>query len=386
MEGQMSIFDFINCDTKPDRYSINKPIRLIELFSGIGAQSKALERLGANFEHYKTSEWEIHSCASYHRMFMKEDTTDYSSSFSDEEIVDKLIALGISSDGKTPLSRKEIERKNEQWHREVYNDFIATNNLGSIMNFHGEDLKIVDKDKYAYLLFYSFPCQDLSIAGKQKGMSKDDNTRSGLLWEVERLLYECKEINALPDVCILENVTQVHGKKFIDDFNSWCKSLEDLGYTNFWADLNAKDFGVPQSRNRTFMISILSQNVTFEFPKPINLKYTMEDCLENKVDEKYYINNEKSQKLIQEIIAKENLKKKEELTFHSKTQDSLQLQMPLSQGMTKESRIEPTKVAVLLRNQGSEIIRETEIASTLKARDWKGFENYCSNGVIEVNE
>ena len=141
-------------------------------------------------------------------------------------------------------------------------------------------------------------------------MSKGNNTRSGLLWEVERLLYECKEINALPDVCILENVTQVHGKKFIDDFNSWCKSLEDLGYSNFWTDLNAKDFGVPQSRNRTFMVSILSKDAKFEFPKPINLRYTMEDCLENKVDEKYYINNEKSQKLIKEIIAKEELKKK----------------------------------------------------------------------------
>ena len=153
----MSIFDFINCDTKPDIYSINKPIKLIELFSGIGAQAKALERLGANFEHWKTSEWEVHSCASYHKMFMKEDTTDYSSSFSDEEIVNKLLDFGISSDGKTLLSRKEIERKNEQWHREVYNDFIATHNIGSITNVKGGDLGIMDKEHYCYLMTYSFP-------------------------------------------------------------------------------------------------------------------------------------------------------------------------------------------------------------------------------------
>ena len=163
----------------------------------------------------------------------------------------------------------------------------------------GADLEIVDKDKYCYILTYSFPCQDLSVAGKQKGMSKDSGTRSGLLWEVERLLKETKE---KPDVLLMENVPQVHGNKFKADFDKWCDSLESFGYTNFWQDLNAKNYGVAQNRNRTFMVSILQQNVTYEFPKAIPLDKTMKDYLEDKVDEKYYINSEKASQLIDKLI------------------------------------------------------------------------------------
>ena len=147
------------------------------------------------------------------------------------------------------------------------------------------------------------PCQDLSVAGKQKGMSKDSGTRSGLLWEVERLLTECYIQGPMPDVLIMENVNQVHGKKFRADFDKWCDSLVKLGYTNFWQDMNAKDYGVAQSRNRTFMVSILQQNVIYEFPKPIPLDKKMRDYLEDSVETKYYINNEKSQKLIDELIS-----------------------------------------------------------------------------------
>lgn len=84
---------------------------------------------------------------------------------------------------------------------------------------------------------YSFPCQDLSIAGKQKGMSKRNNTRSGLLWEVERLLNECDE---LPQVLLMENVTQIHSKKNNDEFIKWMMFLESKGYSNYYADLNSK--------------------------------------------------------------------------------------------------------------------------------------------------
>ena len=134
-------------------------------------------------------------------------------------------------------------------------------------------------------------------------MTKDSGTRSGLLWEVERLLTECYIQGPMPDVLIMENVNQVHGKKFRADFDEWCDSLVKLGYTNFWQDMNAKDYGVAQSRNRTFMVSILQQNVTFEFPKTIPLDKTMKDYLEDEVDEKYYINNEKAKQLIDTLIS-----------------------------------------------------------------------------------
>jgi DNA (cytosine-5)-methyltransferase 1 len=163
----------------------------------------------------------------------------------------------------------------------------------------GADLGIVETDKYIYLLTYSFPCQDLSLAGKGKGMQKGSGTRSGLLWEVERLL---NEVEHLPQVLVMENVPQVHGKKNMADFQKWIDFLESKGYSNFWKDLNAKDYGVAQSRNRCFMVSILG-SWNYKFPTPIPLTKTMKDYLENEVDEKYYINSDKADQLIAKLIA-----------------------------------------------------------------------------------
>ena len=274
-----------------------KPIRLIELFSGVGAQASALERLKVDFEHYKTSEWEVNAVASYNAIHMK-DNTDYSKNLTTSEIADYLNAKGCSTDGKNPLLEEQIKRKGESWLRQTYNNYRATHNIGSVVSAKGKDLKIEDTDRFTYLLTYSFPCQDLSVAGRQKGMSKGEGTRSGLLWEVERLLKECDE---LPQVLLMENVPQVHGKKFMEDFISWCRVLENLGYTNYWQDLNAKDYGVAQNRNRCFMVSFLG-GYKFEFPKPQPLEVTMADYLEDDVDEKYYINNEKAQKLIDTLM------------------------------------------------------------------------------------
>ena len=128
-------------------------------------------------------------------------------------------------------------------------------------------------------------------------MTKGSGTRSGLLWEVERLL---NEVENLPQVLLMENVPQVHGKKNMDDFQDWIAFLESKGYTNFWQDLNAKDFGVAQNRNRTFMISILGP-AKFEFPKPIELNKVMKNYLEDSVDEKYYVNSQKALDLIERL-------------------------------------------------------------------------------------
>lgn len=272
-------------------------LRLIELFSGVGAQASALERLGVDFEHWITSEWEVNAVASYNAIHIK-DYTDYSQKYSVKNLANYLYKVGVSTDGKKPLTLQQIERKGEAWIREVYNNFIATNNIGSIVSAHGSDLEIAETDKYTYLLTYSFPCQDLSVAGNQKGMAKGSGTRSGLLWEVERLLNECEE---LPQVLVMENVPQVHGKKFIKDFESWLDSLSELGYKNYWQDLNSKDYGVAQNRNRTFLVSFLN-DVSFKFPEPFPLTKIMADYLEDEVDEKYYIDNEKTQRLIDQLI------------------------------------------------------------------------------------
>lgn len=276
---QISIFDIGKTPLK-----IDKPIRLIELFAGIGSQAKALERLGADFEHYRISEWEVSAVASYKAIHKGEDNTDYGKSLSEAQLAESLDTLGISTDGKTPLTYKKIRNKGVRWMREVYNNFKATNNIGSIVNIGGDDLGIVDTDKYCYILTYSFPCQDLSLAGLQKGTAKGGNTRSGLLWEVERLLNECDE---LPQILLMENVTQVHGKKNIEHFNEWIEFLESKGYNNYWQDLNAKHYGIPQNRDRTFMVSVLG-DYTYEFPKPIPLELRLKDMLEDSVDEKIF--------------------------------------------------------------------------------------------------
>ena len=167
------------------------------------------------------------------------------------------------------------------------------------MAAHADDLEIVDKDKFDYLMFYSYPCTDLSVAGKGLGMAKGSGTRSGLLWEVERLLLECQEKNCLPQFLLMENVPQVHGTKHIKDFKLWIEQLRNLGYVNYFQDLNAKDYGVAQNRDRCFMVSIL------KFPEPFPLEKVMKDYLspEEEVDEKYYIKSKKAKELIEKLIA-----------------------------------------------------------------------------------
>ncbi len=225
---QISIFDIGKTPLK-----IDKPIRLIELFAGIGSQAKALERLGADFEHYRVCEFDKYAIKSYNA---------------------------------------------------IHGTDFATSDITQIT---ASDLGIVDTDKYCYIMTYSFPCQDLSLAGLQKGMAKGGNTRSGLLWEVERLLNECEE---LPQILLMENVTQVHGTKNLEHFRDWIEFLESKGYSNYWEDLNAKNYGIPQNRNRTFMVSVLG-DYTYEFPKPIPLELRLKDMLEGYVDRKYYLLN-----------------------------------------------------------------------------------------------
>lgn len=139
-------------------------------------------------------------------------------------------------------------------------------------------------------------------------MTKGTGTRSGLLWEVERILTECYHLKdnidfnyGMPQVLLMENVPQVHSKANMPDFEQWCDFLRNMGYESYWQDMNARDYGVAQNRNRCFMVSILG-NYTYTFPKKIPLKKVMKDYLEDKVEDKYYITSEKAQKLIETLI------------------------------------------------------------------------------------
>lgn len=127
----------------------------------------------------------------------------------------------------------------------------------------------------------------------------DTTTRSGLLWEVERILTECKENNSLPICLLMENVPMVHGEGNKEAFQNFQLRLEELGYKNYWKDLIATDFGIPQTRNRCFMVSILG-DYNYTFPKPFPLKLKLRDMLENEVDEKYYL----SERMMKYIVSK----------------------------------------------------------------------------------
>lgn len=240
---QMNIFDIIR-----EPVQITKPIRLIELFAGYGSQAMALRDIGAQFEHYRVVEFDKYAIASYNAVH----GTDF-----------------------PPLDITQI---------------------------HADDLNICDTEKYCYLMTYSFPCTDLSLAGKQAGMKKGSGTRSGLLWEVERILREIKESGGgLPQILFMENVPQVHADANMADFQKWIDFLTEIGYVSYWQNLNAKNYGVAQNRNRCFMFSFLGE-FNYKFPKPIPLEKRLKDYLEDSVDEKYYIDNEKTQKLIRTLI------------------------------------------------------------------------------------
>ena len=233
---------------------LNKKIRLITFFSGIGSQEMAMRDIGVDFEIYKAVEFDKYAIASY-------------------------------------------------------NAIHGTNfPTIDICNFHGTDLNIIEKDKYNYVLTYSFPCQALSVAGKMEGMKEGSGTTSSLLWEVYRILQECKDLAdknpkyGLPDILVMENVSQVHSEQNMPEFQKWLDFLKSLGYFSYYEDLNAEDFGIPQHRERCFGVSILSKEfIEFEFPKKIPLQYVMKDFLQEKVDDKYFIRNEKADKLIEQL-------------------------------------------------------------------------------------
>jgi DNA (cytosine-5)-methyltransferase 1 len=163
----------------------------------------------------------------------------------------------------------------------------------------GEDLGVVDIDRFTYLLTYSYPCQSLSLAGNQDGMIEGSGTQSSLLWEVKRLLQETAE---LPQILVMENVSQVLNDKNKGEFYRWVNFLESLGYESKWEILNSKDYTVPQNRERCFMVSWLG-DYYYNFPYPKPLEKVVRDLLqpESEIDEKYYL----SEKGINYVMSRE---------------------------------------------------------------------------------
>ena len=201
----------------------DKMLRILELFGGIGACSKALERLGIEYEIADYVEIDKYAVASYNAMHNT--------------------------------------------------------------NFEPQDICNWDKDIEVDLIMHGSPCQDFSLAGLQAGGDEGSGTRSSLMYETIRIVDKLR-----PKYVIWENVKNVISKKHIHNFNNYIDRMRELGYTSFYKVLNAKDYGIPQNRERVFTISIRKDlNKGFVFPQKQELKLKLKDMLEDNVEEKYYL-------------------------------------------------------------------------------------------------
>ena len=290
---QLDIFS-----TTLEQFKFTKPIRLIELFAGYGSQSLALDYLGADYESFRICEWAVNSILAYKELHFHDDNKNYSEGLSDDEVKQQLLYYGISADYNKPMTKEQISRKSGKWARNVYNAIKATHNLVDVSKVTGKSLTMREREIVQVMLTYSFPCQDLSLAGKLGGMKEGSGTRSSMIWEVGRILTELKEEKQLPDVLIMENVPTVCCEKNKEDFNKWLNFLENLGYQSYYKILSATDYGIPQTRRRCFVISLLGEYF-YDFPDGFPLKLKLKDMLEDNCSEKYYL----SEKMIKYITA-----------------------------------------------------------------------------------
>lgn len=235
-----------------DKNSKKEPtLKVFEAFAGIGAQASALERMGINYKIVGISEWFIDAIECYAAIHC--DGVEIEMPTDIKEIDDYLSKFTFSATSVRPT---KIKRLTEDQRRDLYRANKQANNYGSITDIKGENLPEID------LLVYSFPCQDLSTGGLGKGMKKGSGTRSGLLWEIERILKELKGLDRLPEYLLLENVKTIKADKHIEDLNQWLSFLESMGYANTECMiLNSLDFGVPQDRERAFIISHLGDKL-----------------------------------------------------------------------------------------------------------------------------
>lgn len=276
-----------------------KQLKVVEAFAGYGSQRMALKKLGINTVNSKIIEWSINPILAYANTHDKERYEAYKESFDkvykgNKEMLihDILSKFTLSTETKkvdgeyVPCDYNQYKRMSYDRLIEILAACVASKNLGSIMEARGGELNDTD------LFTYSFPCQDLSLAGKQRGISS--TTRSGLLFQVERMLKE-QEAHLRPKVLVMENVKNLVGKKFKPQFDEWVETLKELGYETQWKVLNAIEHGIPQSRERVFAVSIRrDSNINFSFDNVETKELTkfIKDFLVDGVEENLYISSE----------------------------------------------------------------------------------------------
>lgn len=230
-------------------------LKVIETFSGIGAQAKALQNIGCDFQIIGTADWDIHAIIAYDLIHNgKQDLSKYENA-TREEMLEKLKPFTLSVDGKVATDWKNIKILNIEVLKRLCAAIDRTNNYVSVTDMDGALLP-VDMDA----LTYSFPCQDLSVAhawhGKTGGIDRSAANRSSMLWEIERILKERKASpRSMPKFLLMENVPNIISRSHSKNFDDWKQSLVDLGYYNRFYVLVSNNFGTPQIRKRAYLMS-----------------------------------------------------------------------------------------------------------------------------------
>ena len=307
---------------------MTESIKLLELFSGIQAQERALRQIGIPYESVGVCDCDkdVLVSAAAMRFNLEEEIANYDFPSVESiiaELQNKNIGYLFEKGKHTITSRTPINKL-----KQYYISDKLLNNLG--------DISKVERLPYADLVTYSSPCQSFSVAGKLGGATKIckscghkweidfsnpdynykcpicgntslESTTSGLLQEVQRLLAVAYEHNELPKFLLLENVKNLVGKKFKAQFDAWVKWLDSIGYNTYYQVLNAKHYGIAQNRERVFALSIRKDvdNGNFKFPDKIPLNICLKDMLEKNVDEKYYLPDDKM-KTILDVYMKRN--------------------------------------------------------------------------------
>lgn len=338
-------------------------LKIVELCAGLGAQLRGLQNTGLfDVECVATSEIEkdvVVAYAAIHCGLTNEMIDSYENYPSLDEMRQYLKEINL---GYVPEKDKHYDwdKSGKKFERNIRKYWLAcqlSRNLG--------DVSRIEQLPRANVWFLSFPCQSISISGKLKGIAPDSGTRSSLIWQTIRLLQAAKDSDTLPEYLFLENVKNLVGKQFIGYFETFNQLISEFGYAVYWKVINAKETGIPQNRERVFAVYIRKDIDTGNLTWPIGFDngLRLKDILDDEVDESYYITNQKAQDLIQKLLDEGTIGRD---GFEEKEEEKSTM---LLKGWSS-TKNEPSA-------------SKNEIATTLLARDWKGFDNYGSNGVLE---
>lgn len=358
------------------------------LFSGIGCQERGFDNSGLfDIEVLNTSDINKESVLSYaaiHCGMTNETVEKYNDYPSREEMAQYLtdINLGYEPEKNKKFDWFKLAKKKSNDIEKYWLACKLTNNLG--------DISRIDELPYADFWTCSFPCTDISVAGKMKGLDPDSGTRSSLLWENIKLLKRAKDDNTLPKYIMVENVKNLVSKKFIEHFNNLISVFDDLGFNTYWSVLNGKDCGVPQNRERVFVIAIRKDidNGTFDFPKPFDTGIRLKDVLEENVDEKYYLSEVATRKFKLFSESKGNdIKVAGSLNPDKNVQDRVRVLDTdgVSQGLRATDYKDPVKIVSGIDKS----IKDTqmiEYANCITSREDRGVSNRKSEGTAILEQ